>query len=208
MGETISRWLLHLPAGELADRLAVDLELENGLGRIESSSGPLEVRLVTEFPRFEALLDQTPAVDVAALIIRHAELHVLERLEHQLEVLRSRSPVQSALLLIRDEGSEEFKMNCFFCGQKLWVRDADNDKRGRCPSCRKAFTLPSQTVLVQRQFDLPGSFPVAIVRLGRPAGTVGLFASLSRDRRVKTGRFSRDAIHRSTVRIQFPEPED
>ena len=45
------------------------------------------------------------------------------------------------VLIARADGEGDFKMSCPSCAQKLWVRDSDVDKRGRCPSCKKAFTV-------------------------------------------------------------------
>ena len=46
------------------------------------------------------------------------------------------------VLVCRPAEEAEFKMSCPACGQKLWVRDQDAGRGGRCPQCKRSFTLP------------------------------------------------------------------
>ena len=82
-------------------------------------------------------------------------------LQTTLELLESGSDLYPALVLLyRNDNEADFKMSCPYCGQKLWVRDADQDKRGRCPHCLKGFTLPAQEELVASTLGLSASTPV------------------------------------------------
>jgi len=49
------------------------------------------------------------------------------------------------------------------CGQKLWVRDSDVNKRGRCPNCKKAFNLPAQCKQVRGLLSMDETQPVCTV---------------------------------------------
>ena len=83
-----------------------------------------------------------------------------------------------AVILFREEGEIDFKMSCPACGQKLWVRDTDVGKRGRCPNCKKAFKLPSQAGHLKSQLMLPDAVPALTVVRGKAASCRGALASL------------------------------
>jgi hypothetical protein len=63
-------------------------------------------------------------------------------------------------LVYRKNNEADFKMSCASCGQKLWVRDLDVNKRGRCPNCKKGFTLPGQEELAIQFLGLKQTAPL------------------------------------------------
>jgi predicted RNA-binding Zn-ribbon protein involved in translation (DUF1610 family) len=83
-----------------------------------------------------------------------------------------------SVILFREEGEIDFKMSCPACGQKLWVRDTDIGKRGRCPNCKKAFKLPSQAGHLKSQLMLPDAVPALTVVRDKASSCRGALASL------------------------------
>lgn len=109
---------------------------------------------------------QAPATSIPVVILRFVDVLSLQ---DTLELLESRSGLTPAVVLIyRNENESDFKMSCPYCGQKLWVRDADQDKRGRCPHCHKGFTLPAQEEHVASALSLSSTTPVRRIVRGDP----------------------------------------
>jgi hypothetical protein len=109
---------------------------------------------------------QAPASSVSVIVIRFVDVLSLQ---NTLELMESRSGLKPAVVLIyRNENESDFKMSCPYCGQKLWVRDADQDKRGRCPHCHKGFTLPAQEEHVVSSLSLSTVTPVRRIVRGDP----------------------------------------
>jgi len=83
-------------------------------------------------------------LDGCLCLIRFVDHQSMQKLASTLKMLSDCDVAPVYFLIYRKSGEPDFKMSCPFCGQKLWVRDADVDKRGRCPTCKKGFTLPKQ----------------------------------------------------------------
>jgi transposase-like protein len=77
----------------------------------------------------------------------------LQQISELLEKATDGYSVPTQMLIYRNDNEVDFKMSCPYCGQKLWVRDADQDKRGRCPHCGKGFTLPAEEENTLRHLD-------------------------------------------------------
>lgn len=99
-------------------------------------------------------------VDACFCLIRFVDQAGMQALAGQLNTLADRIEAPVYFLIYRNVNEQDFKMSCPFCGQKLWVRDADLDKRGRCPSCKKGFTLPRQEDQVIQLLNLRQDAPV------------------------------------------------
>lgn len=109
---------------------------------------------------------QAPASAVPVVLLRFVDVLSLQ---NTLELLEARTGLNPAVVLIyRNENESDFKMSCPYCGQKLWVRDADQDKRGRCPHCQKGFTLPAQEQHVSSALSLSPTTPVRRIVRGDP----------------------------------------
>ena len=150
--------------------------------------------------------------DADALVILARHLDVLS-MDHLKGIYRS-LPLDSsippiAFFLVRDTGEKDFKMSCIECGQKLWVRDYDVGKTGRCPSCRQAFHISSQSDYLRRQLALPDHLPVEQVELGdNPTSRDALERLILRidsGRMVEEPPVNVDAMKRSTIRIQIQD---
>ena len=100
--------------------------------------------------------------DSTALVmqVRFMDAMSMERLKSYCRALPTNPPIPMAVFMFREEGEVDFKMSCPVCGQKLWVRDTDENKRGRCPNCKRAFRLPAQSQHVKGELGLPDGVPL------------------------------------------------
>ena len=128
-------------------------------------------------PATEESLASGRKFDVLVGLVRFVDILTLQKLDQLLTDQGAGKSKPCLLLIYRNENESDFKMSCPFCGQKLWVRDADQDKRGRCPHCSKGFTLPDQQEHVISSLGLPASVPVKKI-IRQDAGS---FASHLRD---------------------------
>lgn len=116
-----------------------------------------------------------------------------------------------AVLLFREEGEIDFKMSCPACGQKLWVRDTDEDRRGRCPNCKKAFRLPSQAQHVKAELSLPDAVPVTRVVRGNASSCrnalINLKSHLTGGIVASEQAFDANILMKSTVRMELDEDD-
>ena len=115
----------------------------------------------------------------------------------------------TAVFLFRDADEIDFKMSCPACGQKLWVRDTDEGKRGRCPNCKTAFHLPSQPQHVKTELSLHGEIPVARV-VGKDARSCRNALENLRGHLVAGGAerpFDADVLDRRTA-ARHPVPDE
>ncbi len=149
------------------------------------------------------------SADMIIMVVRFLDVHSLEKIKSIYRYLPNELNAPVGIFLLRDKGEIDFKVSCPACGQKLWLRDTDVGKRGRCPNCKKPFIILSQLDYLKTQLMLPdnvvihyvtredsdscllaidklvGSTPVGI----RPAEVASNF----------------DAIKNATMRIQLPE---
>lgn len=140
--------------------------------------------------------------DAAALLVTHIDAVSLESVKAAYRLLPLDGPFPSSILILREPGRMEFKMSCPACGQKLWVRDEDKGRNGRCPQCKKTFVLPAQTALLRSILMTPDSIPLITVTDGHVGKCQGPLAELA-------GRASRQAQARNsaTTRVQLADGE-
>ena len=150
--------------------------------------------------------------DAHALVILARHLDVLS-MDHLKGIYRS-LPLDTsipplAFFLIRDPGEKDFKMSCLECGQKLWVRDYDVGKTGRCPSCKQAFHIPAQSGYIRHQLALPDNLPVELIELGdNPTAVDALERLILRIDGNPVGEdpaMDESVMKRSTIRIQIQD---
>ncbi|MDD2237048.1 MAG: hypothetical protein PHP44_13790 [Kiritimatiellae bacterium] len=173
---------------------------------------PLRLDLLVGDPRVNPYWHQHVS-DADALVILARFLDVLS-MDHMKALYRT-LPLDTSLpplafFLVRDAGEKDFKMSCLECGQKLWVRDYDIGKTGRCPSCQEAFQIPAQSAYLRRQLSLPDNLPVDQVEMGdNPTVQDALQRLVLRidDRRMNEDedRVDESAMKRSTIRIQIQD---
>lgn len=154
--------------------------------------------------------DRIREADALALLVRFLDVISIDKTKAIYRRLPSERAVPMSVFLFREEGEIDFKMSCPACGQKLWVRDTDVNKRGRCPNCKKAFKLPSQSGHLKSQLMLPDAVPVISVVRGNSASCRGAVASL-------LGRVAgeiptevapdAETLKKATVRVQIQNGE-
>jgi len=106
--------------------------------------------------------------DIAVLQIRFMDAISLDLIKRLCKNLPVESPMPMAVFLLRELGEVDFKMSCPSCGQKLWVRDSDEGKRGRCPNCKTAFRLPAQIHHTKAELGLSDAVSVTHIIRGDP----------------------------------------
>ncbi len=156
---------------ELAEMLmqAVCVGACGDMVELKLEGQPLVLRVFDADSRLS--LDWTSMVAgcrAVALVARFVDVASLDEIKALYRRLPDPAQTPLSVFLLREEGEQDFKMSCPACGQKLWVRDVDVGKGGRCPSCKKGFGLPSQAAHVRAQLALPESVPCETVVRGRP----------------------------------------
>jgi len=146
---------------------------------------------------------QIPACDMIAVILRHVDFLTLQAIEAQ--VNQADSQILCAVVLFRDAGVEDFKMSCLSCTQKLWVRDQDVGKRGRCPKCKKAFTLPIQRDHLLSQLTLNPGYSLAELSAGNVKENVDAILRILRGE----DEFDHSAFNPkgTTMLVELPDDE-
>lgn len=120
--------------------------------------------------------------DLVLGLVRYVDVMSMGALGDLIKAV-AKGPVRpTSLLVYRKDQETDFKMSCPYCGQKLWVRDADADKRGRCPNCHKGFTLPTQTDRVANYLQLSKNIQVGTAIQGNPSSLISPIKHLLRVR--------------------------
>jgi hypothetical protein len=109
--------------------------------------------------------------------------------------------------MLRDKGEVDFKISCPSCGQKLWLRDTDIAKRGRCPNCTKPFVILSQGDHLKSQLILPDKVEAFKVTRSNPesfqAALIKLFGGMPAGIKPADLSVNDEALSNATVRIQI-----
>jgi len=145
----------------------------------------------------------------ALLLIHFMDVAALQALRTRYARLATNRQAPFAAVLLRHEGEEEFKISCSSCGQKLWMREEDMGKKGRCPNCAEAFIIPSAMDYLRDRLCLPGNVPVMRVTRGNVELCRGAMANLLA--RTASGLVGMkdlpadDMLKRATVPIQIDQ---
>ena len=170
-----------------------------GSGDVELEGIPVRLELSVFDPsRSSQSVEVLNRADAAALLVHHMDAPALELLKNAYRILPSDHKLPVSLLVVREAGRMEFKMACPTCSQKLWVRDEDQGRIGRCPHCKKTFVLPAQTLLIKQNLMLPASLPVVTVTVGNPGACRGPLATLA-----ERARLRQQAGKSSTAPVQL-----
>jgi hypothetical protein len=106
--------------------------------------------------------------DIMGFYANHLDALSVQTLQQIYELCRGKKTAPLHMLLCRSGTAGDFKISCPHCGQKMWVREADADKRGRCPTCQKGFPVPHAVKELKQRLGLPDIAPVTPVTLGHP----------------------------------------
>ena len=160
-------------------------------------------------PRLNPLWDEAIHHGTAlALLVRFLDVLSVEKLGAIYKRIKD-SDLPIGVFILRNEGEADFKMSCPHCGQKLWVRDIDAGKRGRCPNCKRAYDLPVQSELVRDKLGLPLSVEIQQVvesNSDECRQAVSKFLGVTMGDIVEiAGGSADDASLNQTMRVQIPD---
>ena len=163
-------------------------------------------------PRLNAAWDDTlQTAGGIILLTRFLDVISLDKIKAIYRRLPSENAPPLLIVILRENGEADFKMSCPVCGQKLWVRDSDAGKRGRCPNCKKAFTLPDQVNHIRAQLALPDSLPVERVIGGEADSAVAaverLLQTIDGGLIEAPEGLDQDVLKQSTIRVQINPDE-
>jgi hypothetical protein len=198
LGETFLQSVCNGTVGISGDTI-----VENRLAHLDVLAG--DPRMI---PAWDEIMKKADAV---AILVRFLDVISLDKIRAIYRRLPSERTVPMSVILFREEGEIDFKMSRPACGQKLWVRDSDVGKRGRCPNCKKAFKLPSQAGHLKSQLMLPDAVPAITVVRGKPAPCRGALANLMSYINgaivPKTEGLDPETLKKTTVRVQVSDAE-
>jgi predicted RNA-binding Zn-ribbon protein involved in translation (DUF1610 family) len=139
--------------------------------------------------------------------VRFLDVLSLEKIKTLYRYLPIEEDVLVGIFILRDPGEIDFKISCPSCGQKLWLRDTDVGKRGRCPNCKKPFIILSQADHIRKQLLLPASQLILTVEKGNydsfQKAMLELLESKSAAIKPAAQGPQAEALKRSTVRINL-----
>jgi predicted RNA-binding Zn-ribbon protein involved in translation (DUF1610 family) len=145
--------------------------------------------------------------DAIAIVARFLDVLSLEKIKNIYRSLPDSLGVPMAIFMLRDKGEVDFKISCPSCGQKLWLRDTDVSKRGRCPNCTKPFVILSQGDHLKSQLILPDKVEAFKVTRGNPelfqAALVKLLGGIPAGIKPADLSVSDEALKNATARIQI-----
>jgi hypothetical protein len=185
--------------GNTGSLLLASVVGREGVCELELDGKPTRLDLHTFDPAREQEMGAViNLADAAVLLVQHLDAPALELLKGAYRILPSEHRLPVAVLIVREASRAEFKMACPNCSQKLWVRDEDQGRVGRCPHCKKTFVLPAQDALIKQLLALPASMPVTLIALGNPVGCRGPLSALAERARLRA-----QVIKSSTVPVQI-----
>jgi len=153
-----------------------------------------------------AFAEHLAKADAIAIVVRCLDLLFLEKVKNIYRLLPDTLNIPVAIFMLRDKGEADFKISCPSCGQKLWLRDADIAKRGRCPNCTKPFIILSQGDHLKSQLMLPDKIEAFKVTRSNPesfhAALIKLFGGVPAGIKPADLSVSAEALKNATVRIQ------
>jgi predicted RNA-binding Zn-ribbon protein involved in translation (DUF1610 family) len=173
---------------------------------------PVHIDVLAGDPRLNVEWDDTiKKAQALVLLTRFLDIITLDKLRAIYRRIPGESEAPIMVLSVREKDEADFKMSCPVCGQKLWVRDSDAGKRGRCPNCKKAFTLPEQIGHLRAQLALPDSVDVLRSVQGDKKSAETVITKLLE----KTNggiiepsmRLDENVLKQSTIRVQI-NPDD
>lgn len=157
-------------------------------------------------PGFEERVAKANAI---TLLVRFLDVLSLDKIRNVYHHLVQAGSVPKAVFYLRDANELDFKISCPSCGQKLWLRDTDIGKRGRCPNCSKPFVILSQADHLKTQLLLPEGMPcIKVIRKDNDsfrAAVAKLLESEATGLTPADASISMDAFKHATVRIQVQD---
>jgi hypothetical protein len=140
---------------------------EGGAGKMELNGHTVQMAVLAGDPRVNPSWEERIAGAAGLmLLVRFMDVISMDKVKAIYRSIPADREAPMVVVLFREEGESDFKMSCAACGQKLWVRDQDVGKRGRCPNCKRAFRLPAQDEHLKAQLLIPDAISVLMVDRG------------------------------------------
>lgn len=153
--------------------------------------------------------DRAARAQAVVILVRFLDVLSLDRIRNVYHYLTQAGSAPNAVFYLREEGGLDFKISCPACGQKLWLRDTDVGKRGRCPNCDKPFVILSQADHLRSQLLLPAGMPCLKVICkdidSFRAAIAKLLADHAGGLTPADASVSMEALKQATVRIQVQD---
>jgi predicted RNA-binding Zn-ribbon protein involved in translation (DUF1610 family) len=156
-------------------------------------------------PDFDSLATKANAV---ALVVRFLDVLSLDKIRAIYKHFPDTQDFPISMVILRDKDEMDFKISCPSCGQKLWLRDTDVGKRGRCPNCTKPFVIPSQEEHLKVQLHLPDNVAINKVVRKNQESFINAIASLlssKSDLKAHDKSTGQEAAKNATMRIQIQD---
>lgn len=154
-------------------------DANNGIGHGTVDEQTLIYRVLAGDPETNPEWDEkVKKADYQILLCHHLDLISLKQTKEIYRRIPSNEVNPLNVVIYRAGEESDFKISCPSCGQKLWVPDKDENRRGRCPACRKAFSLPSKTELVKNELNLPDNVAIRTAKRGDGEACVNCVKSL------------------------------
>jgi hypothetical protein len=186
---------------------AVAPNATGGSGELTLGGVQVQLDVLAGDPRVNpAWEEQIKNADGLLLLVRFMDVISMDKVKAIYRSIPTSPAPPLSVVLFREEGESDFKMSCAACGQKLWVRDQDVGKRGRCPNCKRAFRLPAQDEHLKAQLLVPDAVSVVTVDRGNPDSCMqamsGLLERLTGTLTGAEDSFDPNVLKQTTMRIQ------
>lgn len=156
-----------------------------------------------------AFAERVAKAQAITMLVRFLDVLSLDKIRNVYHHLAQAGTVPKAVFYLRDKNELDFKISCPSCGQKLWLRDTDISKRGRCPNCSKPFVILSQADHLKTQLLLPEGMPIIkVIRKDNDsfrAAIAKLLESEAIGLKPADAEVSMEALKHATVRIQVQD---
>ena len=143
---------------DLADDFIGSVAAENGKLTIGNHEVFLDV-FVGDPAEDATFAERVAKSHAVTILVRFLDVLSLDKIRNMFHHLTQAGSMPKGVFYLRDKGELDFKISCPSCGQKLWLRDTDVGKRGRCPNCSKPFVILSQSDHLKAQLLLPAGMP-------------------------------------------------
>lgn len=178
-----------------------------GIGNVTLNGHTVHLEVLAGDPRVNPSWEERiKKANGLILLVRFMDVISMDKVKAIYRSIPAEPPLPLSILLFREEGETDFKMSCAACGQKLWVRDQDIGKRGRCPNCKRAFRLPAQDEHLKAQLLIPDAVTVTAVDRGTPKTCRDAIATLTErltgDIIAGEKAFDPNVLKQTTMRIQ------
>ncbi len=195
---------------ELAEAFTEPLKTDQQSSALTIDKHQVVFEIVAGDPDLDPTFEERVArADAIAIVARFLDVLSLDKIKMIYRRLPDNLRAPMAIFLLRDKDEVDFKISCPSCGQKLWLRDSDVNKRGRCPNCKKPFIILSQADHLKSQLVLPDNVPVVTLIRNDAASFQAVMAqllgALTVGLKPATEEMTAEALKNLTVRVQIQD---